>query len=354
MENCFIYDWLTVSFKNDVDVDCLIHVLGLTSIPWEFQETGSRLKYGHRIAYDGISIHYTDPDDIRHNEGCCLEMSGQGCRDFETFGKGDWWVLFEFIRLTGGTITRLDIAYDDFSGVLPLRTIFDMADRWYFTARSQKLRLMKESPDSDPAHAGLSVCHGSKSSEVYVRIYDKRVERHAWDEMQHWVRFEIQLRGSCCLGFVRAPGGLGEKFRSVVAQYINYKCPDLDDSNRRRWVVAPFWQKFLDSAAALSVHQTRDVEYNKDRLDSHIYKRNHNSIKAEILADGLSSFLEKVFEHPEPLPDKYKHVLEASPREKEARQILGLSCSGSQILAVTDDIETFLDAHGINPLRVAK
>ena len=55
MENCFIYDWLTVSFKNDVDVDCLIHVLGMTNIPWEFQESGSRLKYGHRISYDGVS-----------------------------------------------------------------------------------------------------------------------------------------------------------------------------------------------------------------------------------------------------------------------------------------------------------
>ena len=53
---------------------------------------------------------------------CVWRCPGQGCRDFETFGKGDWW-LFEFIRLTGGTVTRLDIAYDDFSGVLPLRTI---------------------------------------------------------------------------------------------------------------------------------------------------------------------------------------------------------------------------------------
>lgn len=351
MDNAFIYDWLTVSFQT-VDVDTILHVTGLAALPWEEQETGSRLKYGHRLAYDGVSIHYTDSWDYRHNAGVCLEMSGQGCRDFETFGKGDWWLLFEFIRLTGGTVTRLDIAYDDFSGVLPLRTIFDMADKWYFTSRSQKLRLMKESPDSDPEHAGLSVCHGSKSSEVYVRIYDKRSERHAWGEVPHWVRFEIQLRGSCCAGFLAASGGLGEKFRQVVSNYLNYKCPDPDDSNRRRWKVAPFWAKFLEAAAALSVHQTKDVEYNKDRLDAHIYKRNHNSIKSEILADGLPEFLRKVFDSSEELPGKYKKVLQGSPKEGEALRILGMTSSASQVLAVTDDIESFLDAHGINPKKV--
>ena len=143
MENCFIYDWITASFPT-VKKDDLLQVLGLFDLPWDESEKGSRLHYGHRLAYDGMSIHYSDDWDLKHNQGCCIEFSGQGCRDYETFGKGDWWLLFEFIRLTGATITRLDIAYDDFSGVLPLRAIYDMADKWYFTARSQKLRLMKE------------------------------------------------------------------------------------------------------------------------------------------------------------------------------------------------------------------
>ena len=121
MENCILYDWLTVSFQN-VDKDTLIHLLGMDTQPWQEQENGSRLRYGHRISFDGISVHYTDDHDLKHNQGICLEMSGQGCRDFETFGKKDWWLLFEFIRLTKGKVTRLDIAYDDFQGLIPNAT----------------------------------------------------------------------------------------------------------------------------------------------------------------------------------------------------------------------------------------
>lgn len=349
MENAIIYDWLTVSFVG-VDVDTLLHVMGLTGLAWEEQQTGSRLRYGHRLSYDGISIHYTDDWDMKHNSGICLEMSGQGCRDYETFGKKDWWLLFEFIRLTKGKVTRLDIAYDDFTGVLPLRIMYDMADKWYFTARTQKCRLMKEADDADPLHAGLSVCHGSKSSEVYVRCYDKRVERHAWDQFEHWVRFEVQLRGSNAAGFLSASGSLGERFRGVIANYINYRCPG-EDSHKDRWKLAPWWCKFLENAAALSVHQCRNVEYNKDRLDAHIYDRNHNAVKAEILADGLPAFLRTVFGHSEDLPAKYKSILQASENAAEIQRILGYTSSGAQLLAVAGQIGDYLDASAINPLQ---
>lgn len=350
MENCIIYDWLTVSFQN-LDKDTLLHVLGLLNVPWEESDKGSRLRYGHRLSYDGMSLHYTDDWDLKHNAGVCLELSGQGCRDYETFGKGDWWLLFEFIRLAHGTVTRLDIAYDDFTGVLPLRIMYDMADKWYFTSRTQRVRLMKESDDSDPLHAGLSVCHGSKSSEVYIRVYDKRVERHAWDQFEHWIRFEVQLRGSNCAGFLSASGSLGERFRGVIANYVNYRCPDPADSNRRRWKLAPWWCKFLESASALSVHQTKDIEYNKDRLDAHIYDRNHNALKAEILSDGLPAFLSRIFGHTEDMPAKYKGIMQASANSAEIQRILGYTSSGSQVLAVAGQLDSYLDASGINPLK---
>ena len=81
MENCFIYDWLTVSFKNDVDVDCLIHVLGLTSLPWDFQESGSRLKYGHRISYDGISTKELKiPEKIKTGHKKKLQSSSESLK----------------------------------------------------------------------------------------------------------------------------------------------------------------------------------------------------------------------------------------------------------------------------------
>ena len=176
-QNCILYDWLTVSFPNEKK-ETIIHLLGMDKVSWQVAENGSRMKYGHRLFFDGVSIHYSDDWDRKHNFGVCLEMSGQGCRDFETFGTGNWWVLFEFIRLRQARITRLDIAFDDFTGIIPLDCMAKQAEMFYFTARSQSVRITKESPDGNSDHMGISVCHGSKSSDLYIRCYDKRIERH--------------------------------------------------------------------------------------------------------------------------------------------------------------------------------
>lgn len=344
MENCLLYDWFTCSFKN-VEFTDLLYFLGLHEKPW--QEKSTRLHYAKRLCFDGISIHYSPEDDLIHEKGCCLEMSGQGCRDFDTFSDCSWQELFDFVKATDGHITRLDIAYDDFTGVLNVQTMAAFARNFWFTARSQKIRIMEESEDGEPDHMGFSVCHGSKSSNIYIRCYDKRVEKHAWD-IPHWVRFEVQLRADNCEGFVSAPGGLGPRFGGVITNYLNYRCPS-EDSNKRRWPVCPWWSRFLGDVERLSVHQKKDVEYNKDRLDAHIYDRNHNAIKSEILTDGLSSFVSRIFGHTEELPPKYDTIIRASKNADDILRILGETSPAGQIVTVSRDIENLFDSLAINP-----
>ena len=349
MENIILYDWLTVSFLN-VDKDTIIHLLGLDSAAWQEQQNGSRLRYGHRISFDGISVHYTDDFDLKHNQGCCLEMSGQGCRDYETFGKGDWWLLFDFIRLVKGRVTRLDIAYDDFQGLIPIDIMAYMAARYLYTARSQKMRIMQESEDADPDHLGISVCHGSKSSNIYIRCYDKRVERHAW-EIPHWIRMEVQLRNDDCSGFLAASGDLGDKLCGVLANYLNYRCPGTD-SHKDRWKVAPWWVNLLRGVSAIKIHTPKDCEYNADRLDKHIYGRNHNSIKTEILKDGLPAFLAEVFGHTEELPPKYRSILQASQNSEDILRILN-DTPAAQLGDCARSLNKYMDSLGIDPEKSA-
>ena len=156
MDNCFLFDWLTVSFQGLGFAD-VIDLLGIDRC-FEEQTSGSRMRYGHRLAFDGISVHYTDDNDIKHNAGSCLEMSGQGCRDFETFGHGDWVQLFRDIEQFGGRITRLDIAYDDFVGVLPIHIIADLAIVGQFTSRLQRCQVFYDwANHTDREKCGLTV-----------------------------------------------------------------------------------------------------------------------------------------------------------------------------------------------------
>lgn len=322
-----------------------MQLLGLTGVAWE-SVAGSRLRYASRLSFDGISIHYSDELDRKHNKGICVEMSGQGCRDFETFGTGDWDGLFDFIKVSGSNVSRLDLAFDDFSGLIPIEQMAAQARRFEFTARSQKLRIMEESSDGDPAHMGISVCHGSKSSEIYIRCYDKRAEKNAFDEFAHWVRFEIQLRGSNARGWLDEQHTIGERFRGLVTNYVNYRDPS-EDTNKRRWVFSEWWDKFLAGAAAISVHETKDTDYNKDRLDAHVYDRNHNCIKSEILTDGLPVFLERVLGHTEELPDKYRKIIQA---DRNGDQILALlqGTTTDQITAALSAGDAWKDYHAFN------
>lgn len=83
MVNKVIYDWVSVTSKIH-NPQGLIALLGLDheGIVWE-QVKGAH-GYRDRLYWEKISIHYNGREDM----GIWLEMSGQGCRAFESFGTG--------------------------------------------------------------------------------------------------------------------------------------------------------------------------------------------------------------------------------------------------------------------------
>lgn len=115
-ENLVIYDWLSFTSKVHTP-DQLIAALGLSHVPWT--ETKGARGYRDRKYFSCISIHYNGRSDM----GVWVEMSGQGCRTFESLSKVGWEGIFSFIRDNGLKITRLDVAYDDHSGILNIREI---------------------------------------------------------------------------------------------------------------------------------------------------------------------------------------------------------------------------------------
>ena len=317
--NCIIYDWLTFSVP-DIEYASMIQFLGLSGIQWQ-TGLGSKLHYDERWAFEGMSVHWSG-DQTRRNPGCCFEFSGQGCRAFETFGSMSFDDLLSWIVDRGYKITRLDIALDDFTGLIDLQTMFDKANRYEYTCRSEKCETFNTRPDRDPKHAALSVCHGSRSSNLFIRCYDKRCERQAYDEFDHWVRLEIQLRGDNSLGFASAPGSIGSKFRSVLAQYLNYREPNVSDLDHpHRWEVSSWWVSLLDGAEGISIASKKDLDYNKLRLDSYVYGQAVNAIKAEIAIDGVDAFLKRIQEDSAPgFKPKYERLVRDNPKNLEAER----------------------------------
>ncbi|MDD2956725.1 MAG: hypothetical protein PHD67_10530, partial [Oscillospiraceae bacterium] len=91
-ENIVLYDWLSFTSKIH-SPDELIAALGLSHVSWTVTK-GAR-GYQDRKYFSCISIHYNGRSDM----GVWVEMSGQGCRTFESLSPVGWDNLFNFIRI---------------------------------------------------------------------------------------------------------------------------------------------------------------------------------------------------------------------------------------------------------------
>ena len=328
MENCILVDWLTFTSKEDT-YKSIVDFLGLAGCNWVAGK-GSRLHYAKTYSFGGITIHYT-PDNLndkKWNAGVCVEMSGQGCRDFETFSDVGFVYLFQYVCTLSlcslGSVTRIDLAFDDFTGCIPLDTMEEYAKNFWFVSRLSSLSVEMSAKVLDPQYLGINIYHGSRGSNVSFRFYDKRIERGRL-EIPHWVRAEIQLRHEAAHGFlqnfynpnvseagsVSCPDNLGELFASITRQYLDYKTPS-EDSNKSRWDSAPWWLGFLGEVQPISLFSKKNREYNKSRMDRYAYQQNHNHTKSLIEMDGLGKYLAELHQHREPIPDKYKAVAAAS------------------------------------------
>ena len=93
-QNIVLYDWLSFTSKKHTPEE-LISAMGLSSCPW--QEIKGAHGYRDRKYFSSISVHYNGREDM----GVWVEMSGQGCRAFESISQLGWPGLFSFISESG-------------------------------------------------------------------------------------------------------------------------------------------------------------------------------------------------------------------------------------------------------------
>lgn len=297
--NKIIIDWLSFTTK-EYDPDGIMYLLGMEHITW--QDAVGAKGYKRRMYYNGISIHY----DGRIQGHVWVEMSGQGCRAYETFGIGDFELLFDLIRTERCNVTRLDIAYDDIAEkLLDIDQIARDTRDGFYVSRSEWWEVIESSQ-------GTSVMFGSPQSEIRIRIYDKAAERNL-DRDQHWVRVELQLRRERALGYLQLQHKIGECFCQVIHNYLWF-ADRTKDTNKQRWTMADYWAAFLCGAAKHSIYIKPGVEYNLEKLDSFVFDHVGNAIECAMNIYGDEIFKKKLKKRHCRDNPKYKRLeMEAVP-----------------------------------------
>lgn len=318
-ENRLIYDW--VSFSTRIHKpDEIMDLIGMRDCPWEILTSGNG--YTHRHYFGGVSISFVEGDMSHVGGFYLLDMSGQGCRTFETYGNGNYDNLFKLVQREQGKpkamqdvrLTRLDVAYDDMTGIFDIDLICDKTRLQEFVSRIQRY-------ESIYGSKGNSVNFGSKGSNVFIRIYDKARER-GFTDGRHWIRCELQLRKENACGFVnKLPGNtLSGLYCGVLKNYLSFREVNEDDSNKRRWEESPWWTAFLDNARAISVAERPGVIYNLSACEKYVLTQPVGSIKTLIRIYGSEAFIEMINSAPAPKNPKYKRLIAEAEQDQVYRE----------------------------------
>ena len=305
-ENIVLYDWLSFTSKLHTPEE-LIDALGLSHVNWTITK-GAR-GYQDRKYFSYISIHYNGRPDM----GVWVEMSGQGCRTFESLSAVGWERLFSFIRENGLKITRLDVAYDDHTGVIPLGEIVNDTQSGMFISKSNYWETVLSSK-------GSTVQIGSPQSRVLIRIYDKAMERNCPPGI-HWIRCEIQLRDDRAIQFSNIPLPIGEAFAGVLLNYLRFVEPS-DDENKWRWPMKDYWSALVDDAERISIYQAPGMEYNEERCKRYVVNQAGNAIDAIIHMYGIDEFAKMIEERPVMPNPKYDLLIKQHRREVLMSRVL--------------------------------
>lgn len=285
-ENAILVDWLTVTF-HDIQVSDVKRLLGLDApdIDWDdvlsFQDG-----YPRQCSFANIVIRYgadkienytddskkTAAEKVRSDMGISLKMSGNGCRAFETYGHGNWIQLLQSIcdLNTRVNITRLDLAFDDHTGVLDIWRIKSDVEERNYTGSPKKSKIVW-SDDQKQDIQGLTVYIGSESSPVLIRIYDKAAERGF--KGRHWIRVELQLRKERAIAAVAEILKLqdvGTVFSGVLRNYCCFRESDSSDTNKSRWPIAEYWNNLINGVGRIRLWISPGEPYNFRKTEEHL------------------------------------------------------------------------------------
>jgi len=317
-ENVILYDWLTVSCK-DEDPQTWVKLIGMEGFTWDDPGHGGD-GYRKSIRCHDIYVFY----DGNPGMGSCLNMSGQGCREFEEYGTGDYDGLFRlFQRDSSFHVTRLDVAFDDHSGILDIQRLFRDTDNTdgeqEFVSKFRTSDIRKKFVDGRP---GITVYHGSKHSDVLIRIYDKAAER-GLPEDQHWVRVELRLRNERASAFCFDPAPIGELFRGVLVNYVRYVDDPGTDSNRWRWPMKPYWEDLIEQVGRITLYVKPGVEYNIRQLNNFVFEQASNAIATAFKIYGVPFCVQKIQDRKVMDNPKYKRLVEEyEQKQSEVREII--------------------------------
>ena len=205
----------------------------------------------------------------------------------------------------------------ELTGILDIDELRDDTDEHLYVSRSRTWKV-------EYGSAGTTIYHGSPSSNMYIRIYDKAAEQaakaddpNAFEDV-HWIRVEMQMRDEIAKGFVDGlmSNTVGNQFRGVLHNYLRYVVPT-EDQNMSRWDMAPYWAELLDGAGKIRCWSAPGVDYTIWNLSNYIVNQAGNALDCYLRIFGYDDLIRELGNRSVKMSPKYQRLLAKYERLKQ-------------------------------------
>ncbi|ODA38729.1 hypothetical protein DSBG_4500 [Desulfosporosinus sp. BG] len=138
--------------------------------------------------------------------------------------------------------------------------------------------------------------HKERQENKHTREEQYRNER--LEHKKQWLRTEIQSRderSDAIAEYIQADIKMGEVVFGVLKNYLNFVDPSNTDTNKSRWEISPFWQKFLGNIEELKL-TTEKIQNTIKRIKNWIIKQVAPSLALLSMDKNLKVNLEELVE----------------------------------------------------------
>lgn len=282
-------DWLAFTIPNQNDVFLndndgetvnfkLIQLLNYDLN--DFEEIPGRYFYNSGLSLGGyVNVYYNDfSKKLMKNTNPTRNyvFTGQGCTDLAQKIESDWNWLFNRILELGGKITRIDLAIDDFEGVLDFEVMESHLKAGHYRSSKKSYNVVKQA-DVNGHIKGYTIYIGTMSKSAkgcyYVRFYDKLAQYVSKNQLpppeaianDRWQRYEISFTKTKAMKIVDLMISDGQTIGSIyheamrdIVEFLEF---DEKQKNKSRWKVCDWWESFLGNCEKIKLGEPeRDAD----------------------------------------------------------------------------------------------
>jgi phage replication initiation protein len=204
--------------------------------------------------------------DVNPGQGLHVILPSSALAELHT----DWRTMLQIVFGNDGWITRIDLAFDDFAGLIDIDLMNHKIELGELTTRFKlKEKRNGKTPIGQRAIFSQTLEMGNRESQSFIRVYDKVIEQGKKGiptDHETWTRIELESKKERATEIAKrlieteSVKEVAEFCAGLLYGLVDFKVFNAEDTNITRWKTSPWWVEFLGNVAKVRLSLPKIVQ----------------------------------------------------------------------------------------------